>query len=518
MTFPTLETVIGLETHVQLRTKSKMFCRCDNSGEDQEPNTTVCPVCMGHPGTLPVPNEQAIAWAAKVALALHCKVSRQSKFDRKSYFYPDLPKGYQISQFDQPIGKDGYLMVHVGKKPVRVRIERVHLEEDSAKLVHAPDGKSTLIDFNRAGTPLVEIVTKPDIQSPAVAKAFLQGLRLIMRYLGVSDADMEKGHLRCDANISLKPIPEHFGRAKKKFGLEGDVTTLFPKTEVKNLNSFKAVERALEFETKRQSALWYDGKPPLVAVTRGWDDKKMGTVQHRDKEAAHDYRYFPEPDLTPITFTKAQLDGLERDMPELPYEKRDRFESQFGMRGADAAILVDDLRVAHFFEEVVSELKAWLVSLEEVEGTEQEIWESHKAKLVNQVVSWITTKLFTLLNERRQSIDEAKITPENFAELMTMMYKRRINASVAQTVLEKMFVSGEDPSDIVEAGNLGQVSGEKELTEIIDAVINENAGMVDQFKKGKTPVLQFLIGQAMKKSKGKADPKVIRELLIHRLA
>ncbi|MFC1687511.1 Asp-tRNA(Asn)/Glu-tRNA(Gln) amidotransferase subunit GatB [Patescibacteria group bacterium] len=511
-----LETIIGLETHVQLRTASKLFCRCDNDVDDKEPNTQVCPVCMGHPGTLPVPNKQAIEWAVLTALALNCKIATYSKFDRKSYFYPDLPKGYQISQFDEPIGIDGHLMVTVGGREYRVRIERLHLEEDAAKLIHSQGEKTSLVDFNRAGTPLIEIVTKPDIPSPEVAKAFLQELRLIMRYLNVSYADMEKGQLRCDANISLKPVPNDFQRAKKKFDLKGDIITLFPKTEIKNLNSFRSVERALKYEIQRQTKLWGENKPPMTEMTRGWDEKKLATAAHREKEAINDYRYFSEPDIPPYEFSQKFIHDVRDKMVELPHEKRKRFEEQLGIKPSEANTITDDKYIADFTEETISELRAWLIALEEVEGTEKEIWEKYKTKLVKLVISWITSRLFTLLKKQNTTIKQAKITPENFAELMTLIYQRRINSTNAQVILEKMFLSGKDPSNIMETEDLGQIAGD-DIGGYVDEVIKEFPQQVEQYKAGKTNVLQFLIGHVMKKSKGKADPEAVNDLIVHRI-
>ncbi|OGY82946.1 MAG: glutaminyl-tRNA synthase (glutamine-hydrolyzing) subunit B [Candidatus Kerfeldbacteria bacterium RIFCSPLOWO2_01_FULL_48_11] len=510
------ETIIGLETHVQLRTESKLFCRCANQVEDAEPNTSICPVCMGHPGTLPVPNEIAIGYAVRAALAMHCTISATTRFDRKSYFYPDLPKGYQISQYADPVGTDGHLLVAIGGKKHRIRIERLHLEEDSAKLVHTADGSSTLVDYNRAGTPLVEIVTKPDIPDPKTARLFLQELRLVMRYIGISDADMEKGHLRCDANISLRPIPEDFDRAKELLGLDGNVNTLFPKTEIKNLNSFRSVERALNYEIRRQTELWHSSKPPLNATTRGWDEKKGVSVEHREKEHAHDYRYFPEPDIPPFDISQHWVLKVRDEMVELPEDKRQRFENQYGMNLADASVVVEDKTVADFFEAVVSELRAWLVALEEVSGTEQEIWEKHKTKLVKLVVGWMTSRLFTFLNEHEISITDSKVTPENFAELITLIHQRRVNSTNAQVILEKMFLTGNDPSDILESDDLGQIEGDG-IEKVVGTVVNTNPLIVEQYKAGKVGVLQFLIGKVMKETKGKADPEAIREMLMYRL-
>lgn len=506
------ETVIGLEIHVQLKTKSKMFCSCDNKGEDKPANTTICPICMGHPGVLPVINQQAVEWAVLAALALHFKIPKTSYFDRKSYFYPDLPKGFQISQYGAPIGRDGYLLIDLKDHERRVRLERLHLEEDSAKLLHEADKSASYVDYNRSGTPLLEIVTKPDIQSPEEAKAFLQELRLVMRYLDVSDADMEKGHLRCDANISLRPDSEYFQSFPKI-----KIQPYYPKTEIKNINSFVAVEHALAYEIKRQAKLWDGGKPPEFSSTRGWSDKSGETKEQRGKEEKHDYRYFPEPDLPPLEFSKKFLDKIKIRMVELPHEKKQRLESQLGLTSYEAKILTDNKYLVNFFEQVISELKAWLVSLEEIEGTEEEVWRKHKGKLVKKVSNWIISRLLKLLNEKRIEVNESKITPENFAELITLIYQNKINQNTGQAILEEMFLSGKDPSNIMSEKDLGQLGQSKDLEKIIESVINNNPEIVKQYQAGKTNVLQYLIGQVMKETKGRADPKAVRENLVYRL-
>jgi len=511
------EPVIGLEIHVQLKTKSKMFCTCDNSGENKPPNTTICPVCLGHPGVLPVINKKAVQWSVMAALALNCKINRKSHFDRKSYFYPDLPKGYQISQYSAPFGHDGYLIMDTKDRKRRVRIERVHLEEDTGKLLHEEDKSASYVDYNRAGTPLLEIVTRPDIQKPQGAKIFLQELRLVIRYLDISDADMEKGHLRCDANVSLRPNPEYFLPDASQAGIGLDSKKLYPKTEIKNLNSFRAVERALEYEIKRQTELWDKDKAPTLLSTRGWDEKKGVTVEQRIKEEQHDYRYFPEPDLPSLEFNKKFIDEIKLEMKELPYTKRKRFAEYFGLGNYDIDILVADKFLADFFEEAVTELKAWLVTLEEVEGSEEEIWEKHKKKLVKTVANWIISRLLSLLNTKNIRIKEAKITPENFAELITLIYQHKVTKQIAVQILERMFLTGKDPSNIMDEEDLGQMAEKEDLEGIIEKVINSNQKVVEQYKGGKTASLQFLIGQVMKKSKGRADVQKVKELLMFKL-
>ena len=516
-----LVPVIGLEIHIQLKTKSKMFCGCDNTGEDQPPNTTVCPVCMGHPGTLPVINGQTVEWAGLAALALNCKIQDYSKFDRKQYFYPDLPKGYQISQYDKPICLGGWLEIDIPEKELKktgaegralakIRITRVHLEEDAAKLLHGEDGKHSLVDYNRAGTPLLEIVTEPDLYSPLEAKIFMQELQLIARYLGISEADMEKGHLRCDANVSLREVLDNPAKEKK------NISKLNPKTEIKNLNSFRAVERALEYEIKRQTELWEKGKPPAVTTTRGWNDVKQITEEQRTKEAENDYRYFPEPDLPPLDLNKLR-DKVVGLLPELPRAKRIRFATQYEFTPEEARILTEDKKWANYTENVISELQSWLVSLQEVEGTEKEIWEKHKHKLTRLIAGWMISKLSGLMADNKIDIRRLKITPENFAEFITLIYQNKISGPTALKILEEMMMAGGDPSQIMESKNLGQISDTGEIEKIIDSIIAEHPEETASYKQGKTNLLQFFIGQTMKKTQGKANPKVAEEILKKKL-
>lgn len=519
--------IIGLEIHIQLKTKSKMFCSCDNSGEDKAPNSTICPICLGYPGVLPVINQKAIEWTVLMGLALKGKISEFSRFDRKNYFYPDLPKGYQISQYDRPLVQAGYLELQTPQNEVRkIRINRIHLEEDAAKLIHEvnyserirfaqekPHRESyplesedfTFIDFNRVGTPLLEIVTEPDIRSSQEAKLFLQELRLIVRYLNISDAEMEKGHLRCDANISLNPVDE-FGE------LKGNLT---PKTEIKNLNSFKAVERALEYEIKRQTRLWQEGNPPKEQSTRGWDEDKGITIEQRKKEEAYDYRYFPEPDLPPLR--NPDIEKIKLKMRELPQDKRRRFMEQYGFSSEETKILTEDRNLSYYTEQVISELKAWLLSLEEVEGTEKEIWKKNKKQLVKLVANWLINKLGGLMTKENLKIKDLKITPENFAEFITLIYQNRISSFLGQKILLKMFQTGTDPSNIITEESLEQVSEGEELDKIIEEVIKGNPQVIQDFKKGKINALQFLIGQIMKQSRGRANPKMVSEMLKRRL-
>ena len=492
-----LETIIGLEIHVQLKTKSKMFCACSNDGESCPPNTTICPVCLGHPGTLPVPNKQAIEWAVKTALALNCEIPKHSKFDRKHYFYPDLPKAYQISQYDEPIGVNGRLDVTVAGHERTARIHRLHLEEDAAKLLHDKKGAS-FVDYNRGGTPLMEIVTEADLRSPEEAGEFLRELRLMMRYLGVSDADMEKGHLRCDANISMRP--------------EGS-DEFFPKTEIKNLNSFKAVERALSYEVKRQSRVWEEtGTAPEEQGTRGWDEDKAKTVPQRGKEGSADYRYFPDPDIPELDFDKRWVDRIKKGIPELPDDLRHRFVSEYGFNGADAKTFASDLALARYAEEVVSELKVWLTSLDPDRSAE-EAWESDKKKLAKLVSSWLLSKLLGILNAAGAPIASSAITPENMAELITMVHQSKVNAANALIILEEMVKTGADPSDILESKDLAAVDDGKELAEVVARVVRGNPKQAEQYRSGKEAVFQFFVGQVMAETRGKASPARVSALL-----
>ncbi|MBI2426411.1 MAG: Asp-tRNA(Asn)/Glu-tRNA(Gln) amidotransferase subunit GatB [Candidatus Kerfeldbacteria bacterium] len=490
------EIIIGLETHVQMKTKTKMFCGCKNStthSEEKRPNVNVCPVCMGHPGTLPVLNNQAVNWGIRAALALDCAVPNESKFDRKNYFYPDLPKGYQISQYDEPIGKEGKLIIAVGEKRKRVGIERLHLEEDAAKLLHTSRGGSG-VDFNRAGAPLMEIVTKPDVRSPEEAKMYLTELKLIMQYLGVSDADMEKGQLRCDANISLRPV----GEAK-----------YYPKTEIKNMNSFRNIERALQYEVKRQTAMWDAGTPPSVLTTRRWDDVKGETVEMRTKEEAHDYRYFPEPDLPPLVFTKERIQDQRVALPELPDTKRKRFVEEYGIALSDSVVLISDVQIADFFERVVTE------SIADVEAEDANTKPTDEdCKLLTKLaVGWITTELFKLFKAYDLSIETMNVTAENFAELLHLVYRKHVNSSAAQELLAYMVQNGGDPSMLIDKLDLRQMADVGEMEMIVAAVIKKHAGPASDYRNGKDAALQFLVGMVMKETKGKANPQVVAELL-----
>ena len=495
-----LEPVIGLEIHVQLKTDSKMFCSCPNDGDVRPPNTTICPICLGHPGTLPVPNKKAITYAIRGALALGCNINNETKFDRKHYFYPDLPKGYQISQFDKPIGEHGLIELTTTDGIKKIRIERLHLEEDAAKNNHHKPG-FTHVDYNRAGTPLAEIVTHPDFRSSADAKQFLQELRLIMRTIGVSDADMEKGHLRCDANVSMRPA---------------GTDELHPKTEVKNLNSFKSVERAIEYEIDRQTKLWKTNTPPAETTTRGWHDDKQHTYEQRSKEQANDYRYFPEPDIPPLMIEDLAQHELNH-LPELPAAKKLRFAQEYYFKPADIRLLVENKQLGDFAEAVMSEAYNWLNDLD-IEGTLDEKKESQGSKLGKTVGGWITSKLLGALAERNITLEQTDVTPENFAELITMVMSNHINSSTGAKVLSVMIDTGGDPSNIVEEQGWAQVSDEGALEQAIDNAIAQNPDAVEKYKAGKKPLIQFLVGAVMKETKGSADPAIVKKMLEEKLS
>jgi aspartyl-tRNA(Asn)/glutamyl-tRNA(Gln) amidotransferase subunit B len=504
--------IIGLEIHVELRTKSKMFCSCANDPFIDTPNVHICEVCLAHPGTLPVPNEAGIAGAIKIAKALNCTIAKDSKFDRKHYFYPDLPKGYQISQYDQPIGEHGYIDLELTnsnhRSTARIGVTRVHLEEDTAKLTHGV-GNTTLVDFNRAGVPLVEIVSDPDVQSAQEAKAYCQELQLIFRTLGVSTADMEKGQMRCEANISIQTAGSFTNRNGIISPVDG--ARLNAKVEVKNINSFKAVEKAIEFEIKRQSALIEKGET-WSPETRGWDENKQETVHQRSKESAADYRYFPEPDIPPFNPSKlAETVAL----PELPQVKRARFTQEFGFSRADAQILTSDLSWAEFSEQVMSELYEWLHSLPESKDLTEEMTTTKRRELAKLTGGWITSKLMGALSERKIDIRILKVKPENFAELIALIYTNRINSTNAQKILIEMLDSGvdRDPTHIMEEKGYGQISDEGKLGAVVDDIIKNYPEQVAQFKSGKEPIIKFLVGMLMKATEGSADPHVAERLL-----
>ena len=490
--------VIGMEIHVELKTKSKMFCGCRNGlGLEKEPNIDICPVCTAQPGTLPVPNSQAIEFVQLAGLALGCQLAHDSKFDRKNYFYPDIPKGYQISQYDQPFCLNGNLDIQITNnqetRNKKIGITRIHLEEDTGKLIHPKGVDYTLVDFNRAGVPLMELVTEPDIETGEEARIFCQKLQQICRYLEISDADMEKGNMRCEANISL------YKKGEEK--LSGT------KVEVKNINSFKFVEKAINFEIERQTELLEKGEK-IAQETRGWDANKGETVSQRKKESAHDYRYFPEPDIPPFKFDEEYVKNLSKKLPELPEQKTKRFKEEYNLSDDDIAIIISQKDLAGYFENVVGEI------YEKIDCAEFAI---EKEKAVKLAVNYIITELRKHLQEKNENLKDIKITSENYAEFICILSSGKINSSAAQTVLAEMYKTGGDPSQIISEKNLTQMDNSEELGKAIDEVLAKNEKSIADFKAGKENALKFLIGQVMSATKGKANPQIVQEMLKEKL-
>lgn len=473
------QPIIGLEIHVELNTKSKMFCDCKNDSSERHPNVLICQICTAQPGSLPVINQEAVRKTIKTGLALNCQIPEYSQFDRKNYFYPDLPKGYQISQFYQRLCENGYLKI--GEKKIRIR--KVHLEEDTGRLVHPEGADYSLVDFNRAGIPLMELVTEPDITSAKEARKFAQDLHLIMHYLNVSDADMEKGEMRVEVNISLS-------REEGKLGT---------KVEIKNLNSFRAVEKSIEYEIQRQTEVLTRGEK-IIQETRGWDDIKAKTFSQREKEEAHDYRYFPEPDLPQLRHPKEFINEIKAEIPELPQEKRERFKREYELDEKNVEVFVYNKNLGEYFEKVVSEFDPRL--------PREKLF-----KLIKLTTNYLITDLQGLLKGAQVSSEDFLITPENFAEFITLIYEGKISSKIAKMVLEEMFKTGADPSRIIEEKGLAQITDEAEIEKIVKEVISKNKKAVEDFKKGKENASQFLIGQIMAQTKGKADPQITGAIL-----
>jgi aspartyl-tRNA(Asn)/glutamyl-tRNA(Gln) amidotransferase subunit B len=479
--------IIGLEIHIELNTQSKMFCSCPNDPAERHPNVNICPICLGHPGTLPVINKEAVRKTLKTGLALNCQILEYSKFDRKNYFYPDLPKGYQISQYEMPLCKEGYLKIG-GKK---IRIRRVHLEEDTGRLVHPERADYSLVDFNRAGIPLMELVTEPDLSSAKEARKFAEELQLILRYLKVAEANMEKGEMRIEANVSL-------GLSQKKRKPKENI--LGTKVEIKNLNSFRSVEGALEYEIERQREILNSGKK-VIQETRGWDEEREMTISQREKEEVHDYRYFPEPDLPPLHFTKEEIEKIRAEIPELPQQKRERFAREYQPLNEETIeFFVYNKDLGEYFEKVVSELPPNLSK-------------ENLSKLIKLTSNYIITDLQGLLKNASIVGQDFLITPENFAEFITLIYEGKISSKIAKKILSEMFSTGADPSNIIEREGLIQIRDEVEIEKVIKEVILKNSKAVLDYKKGKENAFQFLIGQVMVQTKGKANPQIVKKLL-----
>lgn len=484
------ETIIGLEVHVQLKTNSKMFCTNSAKYFGDPPNSHTCPVCLGLPGALPVINQKAIESAIKTGLALNCKINRETKFDRKNYFYPDLPKGYQISQYDLPIAQNGYLEVDRKK----IRINRAHMEEDTGKLIHTKvKGKMvSLIDFNRSGVPLMEVVSEPDITSPDEARNYAKKLHQTMRYLEVADADMEKAGMRFDANVSVRPT------GSKLLGT---------KVEIKNINSFRFLEKAVAFEVVRQVKK-LENNERVIQETRGWVEEKNETVSQRIKETSPDYRYYPEPDLPPLDFSERLINKLKKEIPELPDAKIKRFKDQYALNRYDSVQLADIREIANWFEEALvdyskSEQRKKLTHID-----------SRKAKTV---ANWVLGELLRILKDKGASIKEANVEPAALAELLFLVDQGKITGQTAKQVFAKMYTSGKLPVKIIEEEGLAKIGVKEDLEKIVEETIQENTKAVEDFKSGKDQSLKFLIGQVMRKTKGKADPQIINNFLIGKL-
>lgn len=538
------EPTIGLEIHVELKTKTKMFCDCLNDPDEKHPNFNICPICLGHPGTLPVINKEAVEKLLKVGLALNSQVAEFSKFDRKNYFYPDLPKGYQISQYDLPLCRGGYLDIGEGK---RIIIERIHLEEDTGRLIHpvrdrsapleisggiprsgessknsltgqgtattaskrsASNGvnpekaKYTLVDFNRAGVPLMELVTKPDLKSGKEIEKFAKELQLILRYLDASDADMEKGQLRIEVNISLRP---------KISNSQFPISKLGTKVEIKNINSIKAAAAAADFEIKRQTEKLERGEK-IIQETRGWDENKGMTFSQRAKEGSADYRYFPEPDLPPMKFTKDEIEELRLSLPELPAQRRERFKRQYGLTDSQIEIFTIAKNFGDYYEDVASEL--------DLANKDLQAAEENLSKLHTLAANYMITEFPPLLNMQGMEIDELegiKITPEAFAELIVIVFHGKLSSTNAKVVLKEMAETGLHPSQIVKEKGLEQTSDVEEIGRAVDEVIAKNPKAVEDYKKGKTEALKFLTGQIMALTRGKANPQVVNQLFEQKL-
>lgn len=477
------EVVIGLEIHIQLMTKAKMFCHCSTDYIGKEPNTNTCPVCLGLPGSLPVLNKKVLEFAIRTAVALNCEINQVSRFHRKNYFYPDLPKAYQISQYDSPLGASGYMEISLpeNKEKRRIGITRVHIEEDAGKLVHERDIASSsysLADYNRCGIPLAEIVTEPDLRSPEEAQIFLVKLRSIVQHLGVCDGNMEEGSLRCDANISLK---------------NRETGTLGTKAEIKNMNSFKAVKKALQFEVNRQKKLLDEGEK-ISQDTMHWDESNNVTVSMRSKEEAHDYRYFPEPDLLPINVDVKMIDKIRKSLPELPEARRERFIKNYKIPEYDAEILTSTKSTGDYYEKATS------------------LYNNGKV-----LSNWIMGELNRHLNEEKVEIEDSPISPEKLAGMLKLIDEGIVSGKMAKGIFEKMFKTGKDASKIVEESGIAQITDKNELVEVIDRVIKENPRSVEDFNEGKEKALHYLVGQVMRYTKGRAKPDFVFDTIKQRI-
>ena len=467
------EPVIGLEVHAQLKTKTKIFCSC-STAFGAPPNTHTCPVCLGMPGVLPVLNKRVVEYTLRMALATHCTINRESRFARKNYFYPDLPKGYQISQYELPIARDGFVDIERNGGKKRIGITRIHMEEDAGKLTHDPDRPLSMIDFNRTGVPLMEIVSEPDIRSPEEAGAYLRNLRAVVRYLDISDGNMEEGSFRCDANVSIRP------KGAEAFGT---------RAELKNLNSFKHVEKALSFEIIRQQEILEDGGQ-VIQETRLWDPDKNRSTSMRGKEEAHDYRYFPDPDLLPLVIDDDWIDSIQNVIPELPDEKKERFVDEYHLPFYDADFLTSSRELADYFEACLKNFPN-----------------------PKQVSNWVMGSLMGLLNVQGKSIAESPIASKDLAQLLQLIDEKIISSKIAKTVFDEMAQTGRSPKEIVTEKGLVQVTDESAIKAVVLKVLQQCSTEVKDYKNGKTKLFGFFVGQVMKETKGKANPKMVNEIL-----
>ncbi|WP_027964081.1 Asp-tRNA(Asn)/Glu-tRNA(Gln) amidotransferase subunit GatB [Halalkalibacillus halophilus] len=470
------ETIIGLEVHVELKTNSKIFSPSANAFGD-EPNSNINPIDLGYPGVLPVLNEEAVNYAMRAAMALNCEIATNTKFDRKNYFYPDNPKAYQISQFDQPIGENGWIEIEVNGEKKKIGITRLHLEEDAGKLTHGEDGYS-LVDYNRQGTPLVEIVSEPDIRTPEEAYAYLEKLRNIIQFTGVSDVKMQEGSLRCDANLSLRPY------GQDEFGT---------KTELKNLNSFTFVQKGLEFEEKRQEKVLRQGGE-ILQETRRYEEKTKETILMRVKEGSDDYRYFPEPDLVPLYIDEAWKARVKNSIPELPDERRKRYVGELGLDSYDAGVLTNTKEMSDFFESAIKE------------GAD-----------AKQATNWLMGDISAHMNKQQVELQDLEITPESLAKMIKLIDAGTLSSKMAKKVVTELLKNGGDPEEIVKEKGLVQISDENQLTEIITEVLDANQQSIEDYKNGKDRALGFLVGQVMKKTKGQANPPKVNKILIEEM-
>jgi len=488
--------VIGLEVHVQLKTKTKMFCSCSVE-YGVEPNKNICPICTGQPGVLPTVNKKAVELAIKAASALNCKINTKSIFARKNYYYPDLPKNYQISQYELPLATGGFLEINFNSITKKIFIKRIHLEEDAGKLLHAigkEELEYSLVDYNRAGTPLIEIVSQPCLFSPEEAIEYLNNLRETLRYLEVSDCDMEKGTFRVDANVSVATVDDDFVVDDYK------KIPLGTKTELKNMNSFKAIKEALSYEIERQKEL-LSKREKIVQQTRLWDENTSTTQPMRTKEEEHDYRYFPEPDLLPLIISSEWIEEIKQQLPELPSNKRLRFQQDYGLNEYDSKILTSEKAMAEFFDNTVKIYK-------------QKYSPNDIKSIAKTIANLITTELLGRLNQENKTFTDIKITPEDLAELIKLYTDGVLSSKLLKEVFSYMYDTGKSPQEIVQEKNLVQITDIEELQKVVEEVINENPKIVQDYLSGKTQAISALIGQAMKKTKGKANPKQLQELFI----